>query len=175
MSYGQKLAVAVLALAVSASSAVAQIPLKPWSFGVQAGASMPTGDFGNLASTGFNVGGNVKFKSPGLPVAVQGEVLYNSFSGKTVGTITWPTTKLLGFGGAASWAMPSGLYFIGGLGMYNFSCDGCTGSTKLGLNGGLGFNLPLSGFGTFVEARFHTVMTDNSNTNFMPISFGIRF
>ena len=33
----------------------------------------------------------------------------------------------------------------------------------------------LSGFETFVEARFHSVFTDESNTNFIPISFGFKF
>ena len=170
----KKVLVAVLALAVTASSAVAQMPAKPWSFGVQAGASMPTGDFGDVANAGFNVGGNVKFKLTGVPVAVQGEALYNSFGGKTVGTLKAPTMNLLGFGGAASWSMPSGLYFIGGLGMYNSSCSGCTSSTKFGVNVGAGFNLPLS-FGAFIEARYHSVMTDPNSTNFLPISFGVRF
>ena len=165
---------AVAAVAVMASSAMAQMPAKPWSFGVQAGASMPMGDFGDAANAGFNVGGNARFKLTGVPVAIQGEVLYNSFGGKTVGTIKAPTSNVLGFGGAASWAMPSGLYFIGGLGMYNLSCDGCTSTTKVGLNLGAGFNLPLS-FGAFIEARYHTVMTETKNTNFLPIAFGIRF
>ena len=170
----QNVLVAVAAVAVMASSAVAQMPAKPWSIGVQAGASMPTGDFGDASNAGFNVGGNVKFKLTGVPVAVQGEVLYNSFGGKTVGTIDMPTINILGFGGAVSYAMPSGLYFIGGLGMYNSTCSGCTSTTKFGLNGGAGFNLPLS-FGAFIEARFHSIMTDPKSTNFMPISFGIRF
>lgn len=175
MSNGNKVLVAVLALAFTASSAVAQVPLKPWSFGVQAGASMPMGDFADGWSTGFNAGGNVRFKAPAIPVAIQGELLYNSFSGKTVGAFEMPTTNILGYGVAVSWAMPTGLYFIGGLGMYNGSCDGCTSSTDMGLNVGAGFNIPLTGFGTFIEARYHTVQTEGSSTNFVPISFGIRF
>ena len=175
MSNGSKILVAVLAVAFTASNAVAQLPVKPWSFGVQAGASMPMGDFGDGWSSGFNAGGNVAFKSPGIPVAIHGEVLYNSFGGKTVGGFEMPTTNILGFGAAASWAMPSGLYFIGGLGMYKGSCDGCPGSTDMGFNAGAGFKLPLAGFGTYVEARYHSVATEGSSTTFLPISVGIRF
>jgi hypothetical protein len=33
----------------------------------------------------------------------------------------------------------------------------------------------LSGFDTFIEARFHSAFTDESNTNFIPLSFGFKF
>jgi hypothetical protein len=47
--------------------------------------------------------------------------------------------------------------------------------TNVGLNAGVGLDFGLSGLSTFLEARFHSVFTDGSNTNFVPIVFGIRF
>ena len=47
--------------------------------------------------------------------------------------------------------------------------------TKFGINVGGGFTFNLSGFETFVEARFHSVFTEESNTNFIPLSFGFKF
>ena len=49
------------------------------------------------------------------------------------------------------------------------------GRIAFGINVGGGFEFALSGFDTFVEARFHSVFTDNSSTKFIPISFGIKF
>ena len=46
--------------------------------------------------------------------------------------------------------------------------------TKFGINFGGGFTFNLSGFETFVEARFHSVFAED-NANFIPISFGFKF
>jgi opacity protein-like surface antigen len=53
--------------------------------------------------------------------------------------------------------------------------SGSDSETKFGLNGGAGIEFGLSGLATFVEARFHSVFTEDSKTNFVPISFGIKF
>ena len=66
-------------------------------------------------------------------------------------------------------------YVLGGVGLYNIGCDGCESETKFGLNGGGGLEFALSGFNTFVEARFQSIFTEDSNTNIIPIVFGIRF
>ena len=85
------------------------------------------------------------------------------------------------FGDPASTARP---YAIGGLGVYRVAFSGdVEGSnvdldvseTKFGLNVGGGFTFNLSGFETFVEARFHSIFTETSNTNFIPLSFGFKF
>ena len=74
------------------------------------------------------------------------------------------------------------LYAIGGLGIYRLKFSGSVAGfdvsdtqTKFGINVGGGFTFNLSGFETFVEARFHSVFTEGSNTNFLPISFGFKF
>ena len=83
------------------------------------------------------------------------------------------------FGDPASTARP---YAIGGVGVYRLKFSGEFGSidisdtqTKFGINIGGGFQFNLSGFDTFVEARFHSVFTEVDNTNFIPLSFGFKF
>ena len=76
-------------------------------------------------------------------------------------------------------------YVLAGAGMYRESCDICSSQTKLGINGGLGIVVPLSGISTIIEARFHMVFdaedatdpgtTSVSNSIFVPISVGILF
>lgn len=47
--------------------------------------------------------------------------------------------------------------------------------TKFGLNAGAGLRFQLTGFSTFVEARWHTIFTEGNNTQMVPISVGITF
>lgn len=47
--------------------------------------------------------------------------------------------------------------------------------TKFGLNAGAGLRFQLTGFSTFVEARWHTIFTEGKNTQVIPISVGITF
>ena len=47
--------------------------------------------------------------------------------------------------------------------------------TKFGLNGGAGLRFQLTGFSTFIEARWHTIFTEGSNAQMVPISVGITF
>jgi hypothetical protein len=73
-------------------------------------------------------------------------------------------------------AIPNG-YLIGGLGLYNMGSDisGSSSTTKFGFNVGAGFNIPLTGFGTFIEARLHYITTEGSATMLVPINFGVKF
>jgi hypothetical protein len=68
-------------------------------------------------------------------------------------------------------------YLIGGAGYYGVNRDvpGFKSENKLGLNGGIGAAFPLSGFNTFVEARFHHVFTEGNSAQFIPVTFGITF
>ena len=68
-------------------------------------------------------------------------------------------------------------YLIGGAGIYGYKSDvsGASTNTDFGLNGGIGASFPLSGFNTFVEARYHHIFTDVSATQFIPVTFGISF
>ena len=53
--------------------------------------------------------------------------------------------------------------------------DDSNSQTKFGLNAGAGFRFQLTGFATFVEARWHTIFTEGKNAQMVPISVGITF
>ena len=168
---------------------------RPFKLGGALGATLPLGDFGDGADLGFHFGGLIEYKPAAFPVNLRGEITYHRlglnedfFAGEdpifgdvdgNVSILSFIGNGLLPFGDPASTARP---YAIGGLGLYRLKFSGDIAGfdiseteTKFGLNVGGGFTFNLSGFETFVEARFHSVFTDDSNTNFIPISFGFKF
>jgi len=71
-------------------------------------------------------------------------------------------------------------YLIGGAGLYaqGANINGGSGSSnKFGWNLGGGIKLPLSGFDTFLEARYNQVQESNGapSLKFIPITFGVMF
>lgn len=169
-------AAALLLTAAAALPAHAQIS-SPIKFNVHAGASLPMGDFADVVNTGYTLGGGLTLRAPLMPIALRVDGDYNR----------WTVDEaLFGEGDVSLWSVTanaqvapalSPIYFIGGAGVY--SADDLNGqsSTDFGLNGGAGLRLPLTGFSTFVEARFHSVFVGDgqSNNNFIPITFGVEF
>jgi opacity protein-like surface antigen len=168
---------------------------RPFKLGGALGATVPLGDFSDGADLGFHLGGLIEYKPQSFPVNLRGEITYHRnglksdfFSGQNpaIGNvdgnfsmISFIGNALIPFGDAASTARP---YAIGGIGLYRTKASASFGGldvsdtqTKFGINVGGGFSFNLSGFDTFVEARFHSVFTEGSNTNFIPLSFGFRF
>jgi opacity protein-like surface antigen len=193
---GLKLVLAVAGLAGSAAmSTAAQAQANPISFGVAAGASKATGDFGDVVDLGYHFGGLVQWNGPDLPIGFRGEVVYHRFSlkenlqndaglsdanasivaGTVNGVYSFPTEK----------GAPMIPYLIAGAGLYHIkgsaSCSDCGGvsvsdtQNKFGLNGGGGVSFPLTGFSAFIEARFHHIFTDGGGDNMVPVSVGIVF
>lgn len=168
---------------------------RPFKLGGALGATVPLGDFSDEADLGFHLGGLIEYKPTSVPVNLRGEIMYHRnglksdfFAGQVpgVGNISGNASilgfignALFSFGDAASTARP---YAIGGIGLYRMKVSGdfdgfsiSDSQTKFGLNVGGGFTFDLSGFETFVEARYHSVFTNDRNTNFIPISFGFKF
>ena len=167
---------------------------RPFKLGGTLGATVPIGDFSDGADVGYHLGGLIEYKPQSVPFNLRGEITYNRNGLKTgyfsglpgaanidgnVSMINFVGNAVIPFGDAAATARP---YIIGGLGVYRLKFSGdlagfdlTTTTTKFGINVGGGFTFNLSGFETFVEARFHSVFTENSNTNFIPLSFGFRF
>ena len=170
--------------ALTPSALVAQAAARP-TFGVAAGATIPTGDFGDGFGTGFNVGAHVGFRSATMPVGFRLEGTFHQneakgSNGVNFNTIAGTANIIAGPAAAAGGISP---YVIGGAGVYNLKLDADGGIesesvTKFGLNGGAGLDMPLSGIGVFAEARFHYVFSGEdggSNISFIPLSVGIRF
>lgn len=202
-------------LALAAPAAQAQLgAVNPFSFGVSGGLSVPTGDFSDAFGTGYNVDAFVGVRVPTLPVSLRIEGGYQEFGlkgsvkdqlrnanlrGDVKARIISGTANLVyTFAPPASVVRP---YLIGGAGVYNLRTRG-TGdvgnvldellgtreesTTRLGVNGGVGVEVPLSGISVFGEARVHTIFTPSERdpdtgdrvggrTTLVPIKVGIRF
>ena len=190
---GKLAAAAVLALAASTAQAQTSL-VKPWSLGITAGATLPTGDLGDLQGTGFNVGGLLDVRSPAIPVGLRLDAAMHQFSGKdvTIGAVSGETADLrvINVNGNATLDVPGFVvfrpYVIGGLGLYRSQPVGddidVDAENDLGFNIGGGFRWELAGFGALIEARFHYIPQEKGTGNpdgnavtFLPIVFGLTF
>ncbi|HYC51320.1 MAG TPA: outer membrane beta-barrel protein [Gemmatimonadaceae bacterium] len=166
-----RVTLAVGALLFAAPSLHAQL-----SFSLAAGASLPMGDAAedpNGLKMGYNATVGLGFKPLLVPVGLRVEGMFNSFEvdGADV------SQRVLGLTGNATYTILPQLYAIGGIGMYNSkaSVAGSESSTDFGFNIGAGVNIPLTGFGTYVEARYHHIPVEGGSFQFVPITFGIKF
>lgn len=186
-------AAGLLAMTLATAPAGAQGRGSNIEFGVQAGATIPTGDYANVAGTGWNAGVLLGIRSPGSAVGFRIDATYHGLGSKDLSTFTYKPSVISATGnivfplGTAPGATARP-YLLGGVGVYGLrsTCDGCetTTDTKFGINGGGGIEFPLSGFTAFVEGRFHHVFVssgDNTlgigsvSANFIPLSFGLLF
>ena len=160
-----------LTLAVPAASVEAQ---RPVSFGIVAGASMPTGDAGEVLNTGFNFGATMGFQPAMLPVGVRIDGLWNSFEydalDEDFSVISVTGNAVLSLP-MASMPMMSP-YLIGGVGLYSADAGEDTDrANEFGFNIGGGLRFNLAGFSTFAEARYNKF----EDWSYVPITFGIMF
>ena len=174
-------AVAGLALAAAPAAAQESLGTRTTSFSIAGGATLPMGDAGDAFDTGFNVQGALHLQPPLRAVGARFDVMYHSLGGKDQGLLVGEA-DLNVFAGAANVVLTvsnTGTvrpYVLGGLGLYNLDFGGAFESeTKFGLNGGGGIEFGVGGFNTFVEARLHSIFTEESNTNLVPVVFGVRF
>ena len=177
-------AVAIAMLALFATTADAQV-----GYGVAAGFSAPVGDFGNVGDFGYHVTGLVNVSAPLAPIGLRLEGTFSEFNYASAALSPSGKVRMLYATANAVLSSPGivGPYLIGGAGFYNSKavCDRCTtSSSKVGFNGGGGFRIGLSGFSAFLEARYHYIPganaptnggASNSNTQFIPVSFGVTF
>lgn len=190
------LVLSVLAASVSAQAIVSS----PVRFGIMGGATVPLSDVSKEEKTGWNAGVLVSIGVPLVPVSFRIDGQWQQMSGKTFvaagggGSSSFPNLRIIDgtanvvytFGAA----LPTKFYLIGGAGIYNErfkdpNSDLHADGTKFGLNGGVGFKFQLTGFATFIEARYHNVIhgsavgdgaTSNAKSlQFVPISVGITF
>ncbi len=161
-------------LVVGASGAEAQ---RPFTVGLSAGAAIPLSDLSDSHKVGYNAAAHLGINMPASAVGFRLEGFYNKFAGKDEGVSTNEDVRIAGgnvnityaFGGVGM--RP---YVIGGVGSYNVKADGGASRTDFGINAGVGAKFQLSGLGTFVEARLHTISGD-PQLQFVPITFGIEF
>lgn len=176
-------ALILAATVVAVPAADAQIAT---SFSIAAGATMPIGSTSDGHDLGYNAIFGLGIKPPLAPIGLRVEGMFSEMGRKGTGGVASNAASrtLAGIANVtlsgAGMAVPMG-YLIGGLGMYKGSCEGsgCStlegSSTEMGINVGAGLNIPLTGFGTFVEARLHVIMNEGTKTKFVPITFGMKF
>lgn len=161
---------------------------RPVSFGVSGGLSMPMGDLGDGVESGFNITGHLGYKPASFAnLSFRGDVSFDrwAYKGNVDGN-----TRAIGVTGNAVYAFPQSSpsmvrpYVLGGVGFYNGKGSDVTvgaitvkaeSSTDLGVQAGAGINFNLSGFSTFVEAKFVNVFGDGSSSSWIPITFGFKF
>ena len=189
---------AVLGLILSAGAApisAQAIVSSPVRFGIMGGATVPLSDLSDFNKTGWNAGALVTIGVPLVPVSFRIDGQWQQMQAKN--DVAFPadlriidgTANVVYTFGAA---LPTKFYLIGGLGVYNErfkdpDTDISASGTKFGLNAGVGFKFQLTGFATFIEARYHNVIHgtdvgggDASGGNvrslqFIPITVGITF
>ena len=174
-----------LALAAPALAGAQDVgATRAFSLGIAAGATVPTGEYADFFGTGFNIMGSLGIQPAALPVGVRFDVAYHSLPGEEIaGEEIEDASIISGTANAVLTVSNTGgvrPYLIGGLGVYRLDAGGDETPTKFGLNGGAGLEFGLAGFATFVEARYHSVFTDDEdgvegNLNLIPIVFGLRF
>jgi hypothetical protein len=180
---------AVSFLLLSASAADAQF-VNPIRFNIHGGAALPIGEFGasdeaddGFADLGFRIGAGLEIRPALMPIGLRFDGAYDRMAIEDADAAysIWNLTANAVFSPLAS-----PLYFIGGVGFYGTDVTGddvigdFDSETDFGFNLGAGFSLPLTGFSTFIEARWHRIAVDEDifgfdSINYMPIVFGIRF
>ncbi|MDP9201405.1 MAG: porin family protein [Gemmatimonadota bacterium] len=154
--------------------------VKPVQFGVAAGAAIPTSDLSDFGNTGFNGTVTVGFSPAMIPLGIRIDGAYNQFAIKDAfggGNVHFTSVT-----GNLVYKLPGATvspYAIGGAGWYNAAINltgfGGGSDNHFGWNIGGGISLPLSGFDTFIEARYNQVQFDNGSLKFIPITFGVMF
>lgn len=180
----------ICAVALTAASArpVEAQASAPVSIGVSGGVSLPTGRLGDGASTGYVIAGHLHLRPGGFRnVRFRGDVSYDAWDVTGETNATDESARVLGFIANAVYEFPAARgamvrpYVLAGLGAYNQKVTARLGAlsanadeTNAGIQFGGGLTFVLSGFSTFVEAKYVNVFSTDS-WNWIPISFGVRF
>jgi opacity protein-like surface antigen len=197
-----KIAVAVALVMLTAASAFAAGKTKSttstgnWTFGIQGGASMPTGDYGQVASTGWNFGGMADYWM-NSQWGLGGDVAYHANNAsKEINdglALIDPGSEMkfstMQFGAHATYLIPTqggtmSPYLQGGVGSYNIKTkiDGGTLLTgeatesKFGFNMGAGVDFratPTVNLG--VNGTYHYISADPSALNWFGIEGRVTF
>lgn len=166
-----RVGIVLAALIIAAPAAHAQT-----SFGIAAGATLPMGDAADVHDMGYHATLTLGIKPPLAPLGVRIEGMFNSLAYKST-VADGESLRLLALTANGTYTLMPQVYIIGGVGMYNgkASITGAESSNDFGFNIGAGVNIPLTGFGTYIEARYHHIPQDPSAFTMLPISVGIRF
>ena len=171
---------AVLMATAGAPSALAQGA----EFSLGGGVSVPSGNFDDFAKLGWHGTAAVSFVPQTMPVGFQVDGSFSRLSDESPADrqaqLIYGTGNIV-YKFQVAEDTKFRPYLIGGGGVYNLDTKGDDvlpgdeSVTKFGINAGAGFDFKAGSAGLFVEGRFHNVFTEGDNTNFIPITVGVRF
>jgi len=156
--------IGTLVLALAMTTGVAR--LQAQGFMIGAGASIPSGDFGDEAKTGWVGTAGLSFGAKALSFRIDGNYAQNSskFDGEE------SSKMILGLGGIefGLGQKASHPYLVGEAGYMRFTCDGCSGAFAWAA--GAGFTTG----SIFVEGRYVSASKDGFTTSTILAEVGLR-
>lgn len=182
------LALAVAVCAIPQTRAHAQAAsATTYTLGVMGGLSVPLGDLSNQTNSGYTLGLTLGMKTPASPLSFRAEGNFTELP--LQGGTSSDKYRIYGFAadGLYNLGQPSengGLYLTGGIGYYGTrgvftDIFGATQQTNVdwnfGLNAGVGYYLPLSGFTVSFEGRYTHIFSSPNSQGVLPITVGIVF
>lgn len=179
---------AVLGAVLMASVGAAPVVAQGAKFSLGGGLTLPLGDFGDAAGTGFHGLAAVSFQPENFPVGIQVDGMFHRLGvddDPVFGDVDANFQLIQGTANAVYRFQTSPdtkirPYIIGGVGLYNSKLTGDDvpddfgSETDFGINGGAGFDFVAGSVGLFIEGRFHNIFTEDESTNFIPITVGVR-
>lgn len=181
-------AFAIATVLFAAPSARAQGSSAAYSIGANAGLVIPVSDLANSTSSGYTIAATLGMHQSLSPVSFRFEGSFTELPWKD-NIAQGAKHRIYGFAldgmynlGTAS--TNGGLYLTGGIGYFgskDSNLPGLFGGTAetstnwdFGLNAGLGYYLPLSGFTVYFEGRYRNVFSSTNQVMF-PITVGVAF
>ncbi len=174
-----RLALGIVAL-IGAGLAQPAFAQQSLHLGVGGGAAIPVGKLDSTLTTGP---GGLIYLAIGpedAPMGLRLDYQYAGFNGKTIAGLATPDAHISSV--TANLVVPFRVgevkpYIIGGAGWYPVRLPGDIKRTNdWGYNAGagIGFPLPFTGVGAFLEVRYHDVNRSNASSyHFVPLTFGI--
>ena len=179
---------ALVAIFFDASTARAQGSSTSYAIGANAGLVIPVSDLADLTSSGYTIAATLGMHQSLSPVAFRVEGSFTELPWKDNTLAPNAKRRIYGFAldgmynlGTAS--TNGGLYLTGGLGYFGskdsdfqtpFGAAETSTNWDVGLNAGLGYYLPLSGFTVYFEGRYRNIFSSTNQVMF-PITVGVAF
>jgi hypothetical protein len=171
----------------ASTAAVAQGSSTSYTIGANAGLVIPVSDLGDATSSGYTLAATLGMHQSLAPISFRFEGSFTELPWKD-NLAQGAKHRIYGFAldgmfnlGTAS--TNGGLYLTGGLGYFGskdsnvpipFGTAESSTTWDFGLNAGLGYYLPLSGFTVYFEGRYRNIFS-NTNQVMFPITVGVAF
>lgn len=168
------------ALVAAAAPASAQTSPAGWNVGLGGGVTLPMGDAGDAYKTGFHGTALVGYRMADSKLWLGADAQYHHFTTKDNGvTIGDLSANSFAAFGRANYDVASTAYVLGGVGLFRteskVNFNGTTvkqTDSNMAIEAGVGLNL---GKSLFVEGKFINVFIDGGNSQFIPLTLGVRF